>query len=85
MSGSVYVSVSELRSLVQDIRRSGMDIVEISISESDEDCPSSLNFSGCKTSDTSLWVDFDSLESVDNASQLDEASLGGTHMSSNLL
>ncbi len=85
MENSIYVSVSELRSLVQDIRRSGMDIVEISISEADDDFPASLNFSGCNTNDTSLWADFDPLESVDNASELEDASLYGTHMSSNLL
>ncbi len=85
MSNSIFVNVSELRSLVQDIRRSGMDIVEVSISEADDDFPASLNFSACKSCETDTWADFEPLDAVDNSSQLEEASLYGTHMSSNLL
>lgn len=85
MSESVIVKVSELRSLIQDIRRSGSDYVEVSISEADDDLPASLDLSGCSASSPDMWIDFEPLDSVDNAQELLTKSLYGTHMSSNLL
>lgn len=86
---SIIVSVSELRSLIQDIRRSGSDYVKISISEEDvidgEPYPAELNFSACKSSAPDIWFDFESLEEVSNHDELDKKSLYGAHMSSNLL
>lgn len=85
MSDSIIVKVSDLRSLVQDVRRGGMDYVEISVSEADDELPASLNLSACSANDTHTWVDFEPLDAVDNAESLQKDSFYGVHMSSNLL
>lgn len=84
MADSIVVSVSELRSRLQDIRRDGMDYVEISLSEADEDLPACINFSACKSYDTQTWSDYEEVEAVPENEKLIEACLYGTHMSSNM-
>lgn len=89
MTNSIIVSVSELKSIVQDLRRSGSDYVELSISEAEmidgEQYPSELSFSACKSSDTDTWIDFEPLKAVENNQELQNKSLEAMHMSSNLL
>lgn len=89
MSDTIVVSVSELRSRLQDIRRDGMEYVMLSISEPDEFdgevIPASIALSACKAHDTNVWADYDEVESLpDNENLIKECCLG-IHMSSNLL
>lgn len=89
MKDSIILSVSELRSLVKDIRRSGSDFVKLSIVDSEkfdgDVIPPSLEAFSCKKSDTSVWIDFEPIFEVDNGTELDEKESSSTHMSSNLL
>ena len=82
---SIVVSVSELRSRLQDIRRSGMEYVQISFSEADDELPACINFSACKAYNTKEWTDFDEVEALPNNKELIKDCLVGIHMSSNLL
>lgn len=47
MKDSIIVRVSELRSIIQDIRRSGSELVCLSINEGDDELPPSLPFLFC--------------------------------------
>ena len=90
MENSIIVSVSELRSRIQDVRRSGMDFVELTILPADKDdddeiIPASLELSASKYSETSEWVDFEEIFALDNEEELKEQSLTSVHMSDNLL
>lgn len=89
MKDSITVKVSELRSMIQDIRRSGCDLVSLTIHESDEFdgdiIPPSISFSACRSSSPDVWIDFEEVEAVPNESELDESSITAVHMSSNLL
>lgn len=89
MKDSIIVNVSKLRSIVQYVRRSGCDVVSLSILESDdfdgETIPASISFSGCKSVSPDEWYDFDDVEAVPNESELEAKSLEAMHMSSNLL
>lgn len=86
---NVIVNVSELRSLIQDIRRSGMDYVEVSISDEEEFdgdiIPASLNLIGYRKSNPDVSVAFEPLDAVEDASEIAEKLLHSTQMSSNLL
>lgn len=82
---SIVVSVSELRSRLQDIRRSGMEYVAISLSEADDEFPACINFSACKACDTSEWADFEEVEALPQNEKLMNDCVLGMHMSSNLL
>lgn len=89
MKDSIIVKVSELRSLIQDVRRSGCDIVSLTINES-ENCdgeidPAYISFSACKAYVPDLWIDFDFVDAVPNETELQEKSDASPHMSDNLL
>lgn len=87
MRDSIIVSISELRSLVQDARRTGKDYVQVSIGEPLED-----DGSGAVPADLSLCA-FDSSECIDvgniyapeNESELLDSMSHAVHMSGNLL
>lgn len=89
MKNSIIVNVSELRSIVQDIRRSGCDCVRLTINDADnfegDVIPPCISFSACKTFSPEDWVDFDDIDAVSNEAELDEKSITAVHMSSNLL
>jgi len=89
MKDSIIVKVSELRSAIQDIRRSGCDIVSLTIYEqddSDEDVlPARISLSACKAYEPDQWADFDDVDSVPNEAELQEKFDTGIHMSDNLL
>ena len=82
---SIIVSVSELRSRLQDIRRSGAEYVRVSLMEADEDLPACINLSACKLYDTNEWYDFDGVDALPNQSELENDYLFGINISSNLL
>lgn len=88
MKNSIIVNVSELRSMLQDIRRSGCEFVSLTIDESekigDTVLPSSISFSACKAYSPDEWIDFEEVEAVPNEAELYEKSLTAIHMSSNL-
>lgn len=84
MRDSVVVKVTELRSMLQDIRRSGSDYVKVSICDSDEEFPASLSFSACRASDTDTWIDFEDVDAVQNEAELLEKCDSAIHMSDNL-
>jgi hypothetical protein len=90
MKDSIIVSVSELRSLVQDVRRSGKEYVELSISEPsiDEDGttdPTMLFASAFNPNDTDMCIDFEPIYAPEDESELSRSILFSSHMSSNLL
>lgn len=79
----IIVRVSELSTIVKDIRRSGSEFVLLSVVEDADE--SFLSLSACKGSDTDTWIDFDSIDAVENEKELEEKNLYGTHISSNML
>lgn len=85
MRNSIIVSVSELRSLIQDVRRTGKQYVEIAISDSFEEdgetYPAELSLCTC---DSEECVEFDPIYAPDNESELAAAMAEAVHMSSNL-
>ena len=89
MKDSIIVKVSDLRSTIQDVRRSGCDVVSLSFLEPDEFdgeiIPASLSLSACKSAAPDEWFDFEEVEAVSNEDELVEQSLTAMHMSSNLL
>lgn len=85
MKDSIIVRVSELRSIIQDIRRSGSELVCLSINEGDDELPPFLSFSACKEYDPDTWIDFDGLDAVPNEDELAEKECSSMHMSSELL
>ena len=82
---SIIVSVSELRSRLQDIRRSGSENVRLSFLEADDDLPASISFSACKAHDTTVWADFDGVDALPNNEELEKEYLNGINISSHLL
>lgn len=89
MGDSIIVRVSDLRAKIQDLRRDGMDYVEVSILEPDEfdgeTIPACIQLSGCKVRDTHLWTDYDPVEALPKNEELLDNSLSGIHQSSNLI
>lgn len=90
MDNSIILKVSDLRTRVQELRRDGIEYVELSIMDSytdpdDELIPSSLEFSGCKFNEPDFWFDYEGLEAVENSDELQEQSLSSPHGSSNLI
>lgn len=80
MIDSIVVNVSELRTRLQDIRRSGAEYVRLSISEPDGDpndedfLPACIDLSAYTRGDT-VWKDFEEVEAVpDNAELLKHSS-----------
>lgn len=86
---SIIVEVSKLRSVIQDIRRSGSDFVELTISpafeEDGETYPKSLEFTAYKQSELDLLVEFEPLEVIENEKELKKETMFSARMSSNLL
>lgn len=86
MRNSIIVNVSELRSLVQDVRRTGKNYVKVTIDDSWEEdgetYPASLSFCTC---DPETCIEFDPIEAPTNESELDASMTLAVHMSSNLL
>jgi len=86
MRNSIIVNVSELRALIQDVRRTGKEYVEVSISDSFEDdgemYPSSLSLCACSTEEC---IEFEPIYPPENETALAEAMMNAVHMSSNLL
>ena len=89
MSDSIFLSVSDLRTRIQELRRDGIEYVELSILDSDDDdgetIPASLEISGCKFNEHEFWFDYEGLDSVENSNELEEKSLSSPHASSNFL
>lgn len=91
MRDSIIVKVSELRSLVQDVRRSGKEYVQLSILEplDDDDgsgaVPAELSMSAFDPNENDMCVDYESIYAPENESELSEKVSLATHMSSNLL
>lgn len=86
MRDSIIVSVSELRSLIQDVRRTGKNYVQVTISDSYEDdgefYPAELSLCTC---DPVECVEFEPICAPENESELSDTMCEATHMSSNLL
>jgi len=62
----VTVSVSELYQLAKDMLNDGMDYVEVTFIEHDEDeeIPSSLNFEASKRTQSYMGIDYGFLEDI---------------------
>ena len=88
MRDSIIVSISELRSLVQDARRTGKQYVQLSILEPLDDSdgcePVPAELSLCAF-DSSECIEFDNIYAPENESELNEQIATAVHMSSNLL
>lgn len=88
MRDSIIVSISELRSLVQDARRTGKEYVKLSIldplDDSDGGEPVPAELSLCAF-DSSECIEFDNIYAPENESELSDSMLNAVHMSSNLL
>ncbi len=86
MRDSIIVSVSELRALIQDVRRTGKQYVRVTISDSfeedDETYPAELSLSTC---DSETCIDFEPICAPDNEAELSAIMINAIHMSSNLL
>lgn len=86
MRNSIIVSVAELRSLIQDVRRTGKTYVEVTISDSFEDdgetYPAELSLCTC---DSEECIEFEPIYPPDNEAELSAAMDGAAHMSSDLL
>ncbi len=86
MRDSIIVSVSQLRSIVQDVRRTGKEYVKVTISESFEDdgeiYPAELSLCTC---DPAECIEFEPIYPPDNEAELSAAMSKAVHMSSNLL
>lgn len=90
MKDSIIVKVSDLRSVIQDIRRKDCDLVSLTINEADESdgevIPACISFSGCRISSTDEWIEFEQeVEAVPNESALEEKMYTGIFMSDNLI
>ena len=86
MRDSIIVSISDLRTLVQDARRTGKTYVQVNIADSFEEdgeiYPAELSLCTC---DPSECIDFEPIYAPENESELAAAMDGAVHMSSNLL
>lgn len=86
MRNSIIVDVSELRSTLQDIRRTGKQYVKLVIEDELEDdgsgfVPASLSL---EAFDSSECIDFPEIYAPENESELLD-SMANIHLSSNLL
>ena len=59
------VKTSDLLKVAKDWVEEGMDNVEISLSEPDEELPAMVSFCAAEAGDLDGWIDFDDLEVVD--------------------
>lgn len=87
MRNSIIVDVSELRSLVQDVRRTGMKYVQLSIldpldDDDDDIVPAELSLCAF---DSSECIEFENIYAPENESELSDSISHAVHMSSNLL
>lgn len=85
MRDTIIVKVSELRAVIQDVRRTGSEYVELTISDSyndnDEVVPASLSLCTC---DSDECMEFDPIYAPENESELSADMDEAIHMSSNL-
>lgn len=58
------VKTSDLLKVAKELVGEGMDYVEISLSEPDEDLPAMVSFCAAKADRLDGWTDFDDLEVV---------------------
>lgn len=85
MRDSIIVNVFELRSMLQDVRRTGKQYVEVTINDELEDdgtgsVPASISLCAF---DSSECIDFPEIDAVENEAEL-LASMPPIHKSSNL-
>lgn len=85
MRNSIIVNVSELRSLIQDVRRTGKQYVELTISDSFEEdgesYPAELSLCAYESEEC---IEFDPIYAPGNEAELSAAMTAAVHMSSNL-
>ena len=87
MRNSIIVSISELRSLIQDARRTGKEYVKLSILDpldDDDGEPVPAELSICAF-DSSECIEFETIYAPENESELSDSLIDAVHMSSNLL
>ena len=69
MSNSIIVSVPELLSRLQTINNDGMELVELSILESEEFdgdiLPASVYLFAKKKCDAQIWIDYEDIEEAE--------------------
>ena len=87
MRNTIIVSISELRSLVQDARRTGKEYVKLSIldpldDDGGEPVPAELSICAF---DSSECIEFETIYAPENESELSDSLIDTVHMSSNLL
>lgn len=84
----IIVSISELKQLVQDMQRTGCDIVNLSISDPDValDLPAELVAEcGHSNAPDDLWFELEPLYAVEHSDELQERRLLAPHGSFDLL
>lgn len=59
------VKTSDLLKVAKELVEEGMDYVEISLSEPDEELPAMVSFCAAEAGDLDGWIDFYDLEVVD--------------------
>ncbi len=87
MRNTIIVSISELRSLIQDARRTGKEYVKLSILDpldDDDGEPVPAELSICAF-DSSECIEFETIYAPENESELSDSLIDAVHMSSNLL
>ena len=87
MRNTIIVSISELRSLIQDARRTGKEYVKLSILDpldDDDGEPVPAELSICAF-DSSGCIEFETIYAPENESELSDSLIDTVHMSSNLL
>lgn len=87
MRDTIIVSISELRSLIQDARRTGKEYVKLSILDpldDDDGEPVPAELSICAF-DSSECIEFETIYAPENESELSDSLIDAVHMSSNLL
>ena len=87
MRNTIIVSISELRSLIQDARRTGKEYVKLSILDpldDDDGEPVPAELSICAF-DPSECIEFETIYAPENESELSDSLIDTVHMSSNLL
>lgn len=58
------VSASELYRLAEEIVNDGMDYVEITLMEPDEELPAAVHFEAARKAGLEIWEDYEELEVV---------------------
>lgn len=58
------VSASELYRLAEEIVNDGMDYVEITLMEPDEELPAAVHFEAVRKAGLEIWEDYEELEVV---------------------